>query len=83
MGYVETMQLPLRAFWLMSGNVDRIQAQKDVRSLTVAACAQGGEAATTCRTQLIVEVGTIVKVGMDVRRDADAISTLKELSLLN
>jgi len=60
--YAEVMTLPLKTFWLMSRNVDRIQAQKDMRSLTVAVCSESAEGAATYRQRLVVEAGTLVKL---------------------
>jgi len=55
------MTLRLKAFWLLSGNVDRVMAQADMRKLTIAVCGQAGEAAKEYRKQLVIEIGTIVK----------------------
>ena len=57
------MALPLRAFWLLSGNIDRIMAQKDMRAMSVAMVAQStGEGVQAFRSQLVVEAGIIVKL---------------------
>lgn len=70
----------LKTFWMMSGNIDRIMAQKDMRSLTVAVCGQGGEAAAEFRQRLVLETGTIVKVQMVHARDEAGFQELKELA---
>ncbi len=50
----------------MSGNIERIEAQKDMRALTIAVCAQGEEAAREHRERLTLVVGDIVrKVGSE------------------
>lgn len=71
MSYEEVLAMPVRTFWFMNSNIDRIQAQKDMRSLTVAVCGQGGgEAAQTFRERLVIEAGTVVKLKFDPIREA-------------
>lgn len=64
----------------MSGNIDRIQAQKDMRSLTIAAAAQGEGPAKQFRQLLVDEVGTIVKVRREHERDEQGFKELTALS---
>lgn len=64
------MSLPIKAFWLMNDSIDRISAKSDMRSLTLAACSQSQESATSHRERLILEVGTMVKMEVDPIRDA-------------
>ncbi len=81
--YGEVMKLPIKAFWLMSSNIERIQAQKDMRTLTVAVCGQGGEAAQSHRERLNVEVGSIVKLDdnpMNAFRDEAGFAELRALA---
>jgi hypothetical protein len=85
MSYGEVMVMPVRAFWLMNSNIDRIQAQKDMRSLTVAVCGQGGgEAAQSFRQRLVIEAGEVVKLKFDpIReavRDEEGFSALREMA---
>ena len=57
------MQLPLRVFWFMNQCVDRIEAQKDVRSVAVSRASQcSASDAKEFRDQLVIEAGTIVKL---------------------
>lgn len=71
MSYEEVLAMPVRTFWFMNSNIDRVQAQKDMRSLTVAVCGQGGgEAAQTFRERLVIEAGTVVKLKFDPIREA-------------
>lgn len=72
--------LLIKTFWLMSGNVDRIQAQEDMRSLTVSASSQSGEGAKVYRDQLVIETGTVVKVERVHERDEAGFQRLKELA---
>ena len=63
--------MPIRAFWLMNSNIERVQAQKDMRSLTVAVCGHvGGDAATKHREKLVIELGEVVKLKSDPIREA-------------
>ena len=85
MSYGEVMGMPLRTFWFMNSNIERIQAQKDMRSLTVAVCGQGGgEAARTFRERLVIEAGSAVKLKFDpIReavRDEEGFSALREMA---
>ena len=45
MGYREVMSMPMRAFWIVSGFVDRLMSDEAKLHLEVAASAQNGEAA--------------------------------------
>jgi len=77
------MKLPIRTFWLMSDNIDRISAQGDVRALTVAVCGQGGEPATRLRESLVVEIGQVVKLREDptnAARDEEGFHELKMMA---
>lgn len=65
----------------MSGNIDRIEAQRDMRNLSVNAAGQSGEGATTYREQLNEELGTIVKVGRVHQRDEEGFQALKEMAV--
>lgn len=85
MSYGEVMGVPVRTFWFMNAQIDRIQAQKDMRSLTVAVCGQGGgEAAQSFRERLVIEAGEVVKLKFDpIReavRDEEGFSALREMA---
>ncbi|MDR9847016.1 hypothetical protein [Herbaspirillum huttiense] len=66
----EVMELPLRTFWLLQDNIDRIEAQRDMRSLTVGLHQQSGEAAIALRQRLTVELGSVVKTDMPLAATA-------------
>lgn len=70
MGYREVLDIPIKTFWMLSQNIERILAQRDMRALTVAVSGQGTEAAQAHRQNLILEVGTIAKLNVDPMRDA-------------
>lgn len=46
----------------MNSCIDRVKAQEDIRSLSVAVCGQGGEIAIDRREKLVLEMGTVVTI---------------------
>lgn len=84
------MKMPIKTFWMMSSNIDRIMAQSDMRSLTVSVCAQAGqEAVESYRKHLIIEVGSIVKLEseaaspiIDEVRDQEGFNELRGMTSL-
>ena len=79
------MQLPLKTFWLLSRNIDRIMAQKDVRSMQVVSVSQASaDVANEYRQRLVVETGTIVKMGqaspLAAKRDEEGFAALKAMA---
>lgn len=73
----------MKRFWLAHECVDRISAQQDMRTLTVSAVSQSGEAASDYRRRLIVEVGEVAKMSTaavideSAQRDEGGASALK------
>ncbi len=67
MGYEELMALPIRAFWFMNAQIERIRAQADMRSLDTAMAANSvnTETAVSYREKLVLEVGEVVKGSKD------------------
>ena len=51
--------MPVRRFWLMFENINRISAERDLRLLTVMNSAQSHEAAKETRDSLIAEIGQV------------------------
>lgn len=45
MSYQDVMSMPCRAFWTISGYVERLHADEGKLQTEIAACSQGGEAA--------------------------------------
>lgn len=85
MSYQQVMDMPIKAFWLFNRNIERIQAQKDMRHLTVAVCGQSGsEAVASVRERLIIETGTSVKLKFDplreAERDEEGFNALREMA---
>lgn len=56
------LSMPARRFWLLVKNINRVSAERDMRSLTLMSVAtQGdGEMHKKQRDQLILEMGTVV-----------------------
>lgn len=71
------LKMPIKRFWLLSENIDRIEAQRDMRALTVANVAQGEEAARDHRKHLQETVGTLVIGGAE--RDQEGFEELKSM----
>jgi hypothetical protein len=83
MSYWEVMRLPIRTFWLMSDSINRILAEKDLRSMSIAVSSQGNESVTKAHSNLVLELGDVIKGNpMNVERDPDAGAKLKALSML-
>lgn len=69
----------------MSGNIDRIRAQTDMRALTLSNVSQSAEAAHKYRERLEIETGTLVKVApvsaiTNAVRDEAGFAQLKEMA---
>jgi hypothetical protein len=79
----ELLKLPIRVFWLMNFNIDRITAQNDGRSLNVAAVSQSSDGVRQYRERLEIETGTVVKFKFDpvatAVRDEVAIAELRNI----
>jgi hypothetical protein len=85
MDYSGVMQLPLKTFWMMSNNIDRIMARSDMRAFGTAAAAQSTpEYVESYHRRLNAEAGTVVKTKaespLDAKRDEDGFGFLKRLS---
>ena len=64
------MGMPIKTFWLLSQNIERVAAGQDLRSLSVALAGQGGEHAKEYQQRLVIEMGTFVAEDKDVRDQA-------------
>ena len=70
------------AFWLMSGNIRRVRANAEMRSLAMNLAAQSGEGASEYHERLVLELGTVTTAPVvpDVERDEEGFSELKALA---
>lgn len=83
MSYWEVMRLPIRTFWLMSDSVNRILAEKDLRSMSVGVSVQNPDGMKEAQKELVLELGEFIKADPTVAvRDEDASAKLKALSML-
>lgn len=77
------MELPIVTFWLLSANIDRITAQKDMRSLSVAVCSMGGEVVQKTHDRLTLEIGEVVRLEfnpMKAQRDMAGFEELRSMA---
>ena len=76
------MQLPIMAFWLMSGNIRRVRAGADMRDLAMNLAAQSSEGAKDYHERLVLELGTVTSapVTLDMERDEEGFEELKALA---
>lgn len=59
------MQMPIRVFWLMNSNVNRILAEVDQRAVTNFIAGQSGEGYTARMEHLTIEMGKTTVVDPD------------------
>lgn len=71
------MKMPVRRFWLMNRNINRIQAENDVRMVTVMNAAQSQEGAKEYRESLIEEMGDVARA--EAVRDEAGVDRLKNM----
>lgn len=88
MGYQETMSMPMRAFWIISGFVERVLADEGRLSLEIATSAQSGEGAEALFERLDKQAPNPVKYSGYVlmeansKRDEGATAELAKLASL-
>jgi hypothetical protein len=85
MGYREVMSLPVRAFWVMNRNIDRLRAEEDLRSIKVGIATQSDEANKKITEHLFKERGewiTFSPLASHLhKRDEDGVARLKRLAM--
>jgi hypothetical protein len=69
--------MPVKRFWLVYGNIPRLQAENDTRQLRLMMASQGPEAKQLSES-LIKEIGT-VSSELNPKRDKNATEKLKNL----
>lgn len=75
--------MPIRCFWTLCGNINRIQAQDDMRNLSIACYSQDGQAAQTYRERLVLEMGQVYEYQVDPMKeklDREGLQALKALT---
>jgi len=70
--------MPLRAFWLLSNQIHRVQAESDLRALSVASYAQSSDGIKELRDHLNREMGQVMRA--EERFDEEGWNRLKHIS---
>lgn len=84
LGYRELMALPIKTFWMLNKNVNRLLAEKDLRALSMAINSQSNEGVTALREKLSEELGNPygsqpVDNPLDEERDEAGFEMLKNM----
>ena len=82
------MTLPIKAFWFMNAQIERINAQRDIRSLDVISATNSPdiETVTSYRERLVIEIGEVVRESkassspMDAVRDEVGFAELRAMA---
>lgn len=84
MGYREVLQLPINAFWSFVGNLEKIAAAEDLRTIRLLAASQSSEGVKSVSDELVGSVGEVVKAAkvISVERDEVGFKELIRLSNL-
>lgn len=85
-GYRELLALPIRFFWTLNNNIDRIQSSFDLRALNlqhvaVATGMAGGDGVKKYATSLELQIGEVQKIKFDPmaeKFDKAAFDSLKD-----
>jgi DNA recombination-dependent growth factor C len=80
----EILSMPLKRFWMLSKNVDRIAAEFDYRNAIVAISAGSSEGVESLMTNLKKQMGSIVeideaKMALSETYDRDGLLSLRGL----
>jgi hypothetical protein len=59
MGYRETLDLPIKTFWMLHKNVDRIAAEQDMRAASIAIQSQSSEGIRAMMSDLRKQMGIV------------------------
>lgn len=92
MGFEELMQIPLKRFWFLANQVDRLRAEQEIRQLQLLGSAQSGDAYKEAIKALKNEMGTVFvwsknesteiridpKTGLDPEFDRAGLQALKK-----
>lgn len=80
LGYREALDLPVAVFWEMNRNIDRIQAENDLRAVRVAQAGHlSGEGTRAVSEALREEIGEVFVVRE--RLDREGLNLLKMMSI--
>lgn len=94
-GFDDLLNFPLKRFWFLVNQVDRLRAEQEVRQLQLLGSAQDGDALKLAYDNLIAEMGKVFvweeepvtkeirinpKTGLDPEFDKEGLRSLKVLS---
>lgn len=81
LGFRATMEMPIKVFWSLVGNIHKIEADEDRRALRVALCSQSSEGAKALFDEYDERLKGVVVIAadnpMNAKPDRDAINELK------
>lgn len=82
MPYKDLMAIPIKTFWLMSGNIRRIRAGDDLRHLLTASAAQSADGVKEYHERLVIEMGDVMKEPSvaDAERDEVGFAELRQMA---
>ena len=82
MTHAEAMNLRMRTFWFMNSCINRIQAERDMRNLTLTVSANSKEAIREFKQSLEIELGDVMKTSrrMNDERDEVGIQKLRAMT---
>ena len=78
--------MPIRCFWELSRNINRISAQQDMRLLTIVNLAMSKDGAQKYRDKLELELGDVItykrdpKASMNEKLDRKGLAKLKTMN---
>jgi hypothetical protein len=77
-------KLPMKTFWMMSKNIDRFNAEEDLRRITVAVYSQSGDELVKFVQDLRKQVGEVIVLDqvaqmLNAKPDKEGLSELKNL----
>lgn len=76
MDYRKVLELPLRTFWMLNRQVDRLRAEEDQRLLRLQNASQDANTAKQLTESLAAEIG--MPVVIEKKFDADAFESLRD-----
>ena len=71
--YRDVLALPVKTFWLLHKNVDRISAERDMRMIMVMGSVQSSEALNGMTASLRKQMGVVVEIDEAAAAVEDAV----------
>jgi hypothetical protein len=83
LSYWEVMELPIRAFWTLNRNINRLLAEEDLRTLMLHVSRQSAEGCQAYEAKLRAEVFPVDEVfdPLNEKRDEKGFAELKAMTL--